>query len=33
MVEEGFVGAHFLDYLTVVETVDEAMAALKRALP
>lgn len=33
MVEEGFVGAHFPGYLTVVETVDEMMAALRRALP
>ena len=33
MVAEGFVGRHFLDYLTVVATVDELMAALPSALP
>lgn len=33
MAEEGFVGRHFLGYLTVVATVDELMAALRRALP
>lgn len=33
MVEEGFVGEHFLDYLTVADTVEELMAALRRALP
>ena len=33
MVAGGFVGAQFRDYLTVVETVDELMAALGEALP
>jgi hypothetical protein len=33
MAEQGFVGRGFLDYLTVVGTVDELMAALRRALP
>lgn len=33
MVEQDFVGRGFLDYLAVVATVDELMAALRRALP
>lgn len=33
MVEQGFVGEHFRGYLTVADTVDELMAALRRALP
>jgi uncharacterized protein (TIGR00730 family) len=33
MAAEGFVGPQFRDYLTVVETVDELMAALGEALP
>lgn len=33
MVEEGFVGEHFLGYLTVVGTVEELIGALRRALP
>ena len=32
MVAEGFVGAQFRDYLSVFETVDELMAALREAL-
>ncbi|MCL5775468.1 TIGR00730 family Rossman fold protein [Limibaculum sp. FT325] len=32
MIDEGFVGAPFRDYFTVVETVDEAIAALREAL-
>jgi uncharacterized protein (TIGR00730 family) len=33
MAEQGFVGHEFRDYLTVAETVDELIAALRRALP
>lgn len=33
MVAEGFVGEQFLDYLTVAGSVDELVAALRRALP
>jgi len=33
MIAEGFVGAQFRSYLTVVETVEELMAELRRALP
>jgi len=32
MVAEGFVGKQFRDYFSVVETVDELMAALEAAL-
>ncbi len=33
MAAEGFVGAEFRGYLTVVDTIDELMDALRRALP
>jgi len=33
MIAEGFVGERFRGYLTVVESVDALMAALRRALP
>ncbi len=33
MAPEEFVGRHFLGYLTVAATVEELMAALRRALP